>query len=439
MTKGKHGTGQWGCDGCNHPAWDFSLVGGIDPEYLQRFMAFCCGCIPSYIAVGADWGTDQSIKLFGRPCAVVDGTNRIWAGDILICDRLVDIQFSFEVTDDKRCFLCLSSSGLGVYGVVPTDCHEITAEQRAYPTRICERLLIDLGSGPEVIKWTVVTDFCGTVEITIANPNLSPIYPRFSPCVDANGYLVVDDDPIRNLCGGCSCICTCACMILIYGDGTAEAVPVCRDGTVWNAYGTTVELQKDYDTGCCKLVLTDTGNVAAPYGGLDGQEVFIGTANEANQCPLPRAKFAWSGPGPDAEPTGVLWYCAIDGPECLLVEVVGCTDMGPRVLTAVIDGAPDCDCGSMTVNLVYDDDLQSWVLYHPTLFCGGEIRLTLVCAGGGTWQMTFEQTICTGGSDTASTGTPIHLVFSFTMSGIGCCNNLDPLDPPRTITITVTE
>lgn len=436
MTKGKHGTGGWGCDGCHQPPWDHTLPGPLDNETLHEWQAYCCGCIPNCVNVVVRCGGEVSTKVFCSSCEFVASNPYLWGGDIPIANVTVDFAFSF-VVENGRCYICLHSNYFGIYGTVPGDCYEITAYQRDDPIRFCERLWLDLGAGPLPVKWTIQTALCGEMEIEISPEEASAIHPRFSPCRDANGDLIEDTDPIRDLCGGCSCICDCACIITTDGTGFANMEIVCRDGVGWTTYnGVRIEIQEDYTTGCCKLVITDYGNVPPPE--FEGeQSVIIGDGNVDNLCPHPKANFTWA--NSDAVPQAVLWHCANDFNCDVQLRGGCCESMVPRVLSIDFDGGYDCGCGSIGLSLIYDDLDGVWKAYHPTAFCDGPIRIALSCGANGSWSLSVTDNVCSFPIPMIAYGEcePLSLLFSGEVSGVDCCNDIS--GTPKTITITITE
>lgn len=436
MTKGKHGTGGWGCDGCHQPPWDHTLPGPLDSETLHEWQAFCCGCIPNCIEVLLNCGAETSRAVFCRECSFVIDSPVLWAGVIPIGDTQVDLQFLFVVRNE-RCYICLRSTALDIVGDPAIEgCYEITTEQRAAPTYFCWTLKMDDGYGAEAVKWlNGQLPYCPNLEITIRPDDSSPIYPRFD-CIDSNGIIVPDTDPIRGVCGGCSCICDCFC-IITQGVGLAHSDIVCRDGAVWRTADpdpVAIELQANYETGCCELVLTAIGQLD-PHEGTP-VPILIGEANENNPCPHPTANWTWT--GTDASPQGVHVHCAQDG-QCPEVVVVRCCDaMLPLILNAEIDAGPYCECGNTSCSLVYNTTIGNWIGW--AVFCNGLIKLELACSGEGIWQLIISENVCTFDNPAMEGGClPLDLVFESTGGGVGCCNDFSIGGGPYSITIHITE
>jgi len=356
---------------------------------------------------------DSSTTTFLRDCTA-DGEIIVYSGTVIIDGAEVDLAFIFKV-ENETCYICLRSVDLGVDGTVPDDCHVVGPTERGAPDYFCWRF----GA-----SWTV-----GNLTISISAAHNIAIENR-SDCVDSYGNVVPDENPIRNVCGGCGCICECACIITFGDNRQAVVETACLSGTTtYRTYsGVEIELTANYETGCCELELVDT-----PFALVEESLIFpaISIGGNSNPCPSPEALF--SAFTEDGDAIFFYFICSPCG-DCPVIPTT-CCDTMPLVLTATV--TTSCpDCGSFQMSLVWDG--LGWLGEQSEGFCGHPISLRLSCSGY-TWNLIFSGNPCTGSSATA-TGScdPILLSFNLgTLGGIGCCGGSSVLTP--TVSVTITE
>lgn len=288
---------------------------------------------------------------------------------------------------------------------------------------------------------------CATANLTISvyAPASVAISGRSATCYDENGQEIEDTAFIRNLCGGCGCVPECACFTIRINDSVTQSIGCLADRgmteVIWRTdpvpgQGWEVELVPNYVTNCCEVELIATGGHQSTEP-LDN--VRIGTS--FNPCPNPSA--TWEFFDDDDNYYSITWEAAqCEGCERIIVEC--CNSQIAKVLSATVSiSGGGCSCGSLVVPIAYDRTFGGWLGESDDGFCGHGISISLSCNDGVTWIMGIVANPCVvlpGESlnSYAAECDPLHLEFSFRVSGIGCCGPGLPTSP-ATITITITE
>lgn len=430
------------CDGCYGRPFDRSLTS----EAVQPAEAYCCSCIPKEICVTVT--NDATQETVTKPffCRAIFSDPIVYSGTIAISGFELELEIRL-VVENGICYLCLdvvgSGSGSGLVdvgtGVGDDHCHVIDSSKRAAPESFCTNF---------AASWDV-----GGLTISIAAADNVPIEGR-KPCVDGSGNVVPDEEPIRNICGGCGCICECAC-IVIFGDLIPAYVEVgCLNmasgsgsapcagtgggtGTAGDEYpvkyctpsGIQIALVANSETGCCELKLVSSGPYELIPESLINNTVSIGQLG--NECPSPEAFFSAFTVDGDA----IFFYFLCGGCGCPTFSGDACCDGNlPLVVTAEITASTGCECGSIILPLVHGE--FGWEGELTEGFCGHPVKLNLACSGD-EWTLQFTGSPCTPQS-AVGTGTcsPLNLTFTLTTGGIGCCGGASLINPTLTIVIT---
>lgn len=418
------------CDGCNEEPLDRTLSRSSAP--LQEQQAYCCGCVPTWVCVSVEdtaTGSSASVQ-FRRDCTEVEGDPVLYSGSVPINGTLLQLQFRFRVVDEE-CYLCLDYAEDSEEYVTPADgCHLIDSTQRASPNFFCKYLYID--GAPA--RWTV-----GTIVIELSAAANEAIENRQVVCKDGSGEAVLQEDVLRNFCGGCGCICSGGCLIVRSADRATAVYHLTLEGlTFVGADGEPqIQIQNNYD--CCELALIDDGDL-----GLTADQwpaaVPIRDASFGTENPCPNVAWSWTiNRLPD--PAIYIEFHCNKCNECDKILDECCVGMIPRVIHASATLAGDlqpCDCDSFDLYLTYDDSMEEWIGESNSVFCGQAVEVHLACTGAG-WQMNIEANGCTPGSSAIGTGycEPLSLEFTLNMTGLGCCAG--PHIGNVIVTVTVTE
>ena len=423
------------CGGCgNVPLQATAGLPNTPRQYVDEVQQHCCACVPIQICVeyvcDADAAYSAALLDIER-CNDTLGTN--WSGSIPIDGSLHDIEFTFQVTAGV-CYLTLNSTSLSI-----TDMQvQMTADNRCI---LCQGCSPDNVCGKDhYLEFDISTEdttCSGDSFFRVRRAGNVPI-PRTDPCPECDENPYHEVRPCTQPCCSCKCICSQACITITDSSGaTTETITVGNDPDGyyrWTTSGgveialTSVDGTAD---GACQLELVSTGNITNVTAGDDAA---VAVGDTVNPCPNVNAQ--WSLQRSNAAPDDfafVNFTCATCTGDCNSQVNTCCNDNIPNVLTATVSGS--CLASSFTLSLVWDGFLGAWVGYHPTLFAGHDIKLTLSCSGS-TWtlQMT-DSSPCVDDSTTA-TGTcnPLSLSGTLTGSGIGCCDGAG-----TTISVTITE
>lgn len=428
---------------------------------IDLTQAFCCSCLPKVACVTViSYATGEIVAgALDLRCGLnidsdTNGTAVLYSGEIGVDGSQIDLEFSITVIDSV-CYLCLTSSVLGIYG----ECKVVDADARGHPQYFCYSLVnnpLNIG-GPYPpqyeTEWTADTA-SGTMIVRLKAMSMTPITRR-RPCVDSEGTPVPDTNPIRNICNGCGCVCTEACIAIQYPRYNQIIQGyVALDGASWtltdDAYGGVVisvvaDPDEPVDRSCMlKIESLETGfsfSETPPLLPIN------------SLCPHPTARWVLS--DQDLQPIIIDFSCA-DCLGCATVNGSGCC-YGypiPRVLHCTIaKGDPavsgSCECLPITIPLLFDGDAlePSWtgILLQGTgqQWCGfgdeHDIVIQFYC--GYVWTLQFGSA---GGGETPCAGvvlsdslvcSPISVHFTYVSF---CCGPSYP-PGPASVVFTVTE
>ncbi len=174
----------------------------------------CCSCFCERICVTIaldDTGTADTDCdcILIRHVLIYDCDTKTWRADISCGALTVDLEFEFKTCNDK-CYLCLTSTCLGLTGACPSDdCLEFS------PGSLFCNSLENTGTGTVRDQWAVDFSSCqdadgtavcggGTISVVCSDD----INPFGCPGTGTGTDLRCNDCK----CPGCECVCRCICV-----------------------------------------------------------------------------------------------------------------------------------------------------------------------------------------------------------------------------------